>query len=307
MSDDPYGEKDYTIKPSKSHINLDGGEVIEPKCKHGNPEALCGICAEEDAMMIEIIEGRKALNAENELITQSQNDLIKQEENRQTKEDTLRELALSLDPKYGDKLYPLEVLGVYNLVLNERHMDVVTLVGMPENYIDNAIKNWVITIDKSRFANRLERVLDQDIDIRETFLLRLNYAFLLEEEEESIVIYRGCQQKLLFGEVDVEGNYIGDLESAGDLTDEDLDERAANFYSSQEKIFSRLIGTPMSTRAKIKQCLDLMGYVINFDVDEVYHNLNKANKSHFEAGLVARVAYLVFLSEDSSSLPSLLD
>lgn len=231
-------------------------------------------------------------------ISVPENKIIEFEGQKDDLIEMLRKEALALSPKHGDKLYPLEVLGVYNRVLNSKSLFDLTLLGNPEEFIDDRITKWVMTFDKSRFSNRLERVLTQNKLVNEIFYLRLNYALLMEEGEDEIKICKRQVGKLTFTDsLDEEGNYTGNLSSSFDIDDKKLDEMANDFYSQKRKIKSTKTGVKKSLRIKILDKLNMVGYIVNNSLNEVYNLLRSKNEDNMEEGLIARIAYLVLVSE----------
>lgn len=227
-------------------------------------------------------------------------DLVSTEEKGDDLIESLRKEALTLNPRHGDKLYPLEVLGVYKRVHNNSFRSWLEL-GNPETFIDDRIKEYIRQVDKNRFSNRLERELIQNQITKELFLLRLNYAYLMQEGTDEINIHRGRVGSLLFSD----GEYKGPLGSAFDIEDEQLDELAEKFYKDKSNLEKKATGTKQSIREKIINRLTQMGYMINYDFDEVYYELNKRNSVVLEEGLIARIAYLVFITEEEQATPKI--
>lgn len=212
----------------------------------------------------------------------------------------LRELALKHGSGHGDKLYPLEVLGAYHVVLGSALKWDFTKHGNPEQFIDNLITDWMSKCDKNRFRNRLERCISQDKVVSDIFLLRMNYAYLLEEGKDVISIHRGRTRDIeRYGAKDEIGNVYGTESSALDLIKDKnrLDDIADSFYDTVEEISSRNTGTKTSIRNAIHAALLDYGYDINYNLDEVYHKLNEMNKNNVEKGLIGRIAYLAFETE----------
>jgi len=221
--------------------------------------------------------------------------------------DRLRKIALRYDPKHGDKLYPLEVLGAYHVVYNDLFGWDFSL-GNPETFVDNQITEWMQVCDIKKFKNRLERCLHQDEYIKKIFLLRMNYAYLMEEGKDSIAIHRGSTRSLEFyGAVDEFGIAHGDKNSSVDLIKDpaSLDHMANSFYSHIEEIRSYKTGTDNNLRGIILAMLTSYGYQVNDDLNEVYRELNEANKKCLEDGLIARIAYLAFEAEFKQRFKSL--
>lgn len=209
----------------------------------------------------------------------------------------LRELALKLNPNHGDKLYPLEVLGAYKIVNDSPLAWNFELGGNPEVFVDSQITKWMATCDRNRFKNRLERCINQDNNIKRMFLLRLNYAYLMEQGKDEITIHRGRTVNLeWYGAVDEFGVVHGAEGSSVELLKniDKLDEIANSFYSNKQILQSKATGIPLTTRQQIKMLLDGYGYSVEEDLDKVYYQLNELNKKHLEDGLVARIAYLAF-------------
>lgn len=222
--------------------------------------------------------------------------------------EELRKLALSLNPKHGDKLYPLEVLGTYHIVNKNPMKWNFDLGGSPESFVDDQITKWLNECDINKFRNRLERSLVLDENIKNIFLLRLNYALLLEEGKDEIKIHRGRTTKLeWYGAKDEFGNSFGTSGSSVDLMKdaEALDALADSFYSYEEVLSSVRTGTKLSTKQKIVVRLVQFGYKLNMDLDDVYSQLNKYNAAYLEEGLVARIAYVAFESENTVHKPNI--
>jgi len=236
------------------------------------------------------------------MINKSHLDIAKPNEDESHDLEGLRKRALALNPKHGDKLYPLEVLGAYHIV-NNSPLAWNFELGNPESFVDNQITKWMSSCDVIRFKNRLERCITQSHIIREIFLLRLNYALLMEEGKDEIVVHRGRTSKLeWYGAVDEEGNRVGNSDmSAVELikNSEMLDQLADGFYSKRDLLESYRTGTPQSLRERIAVKLIQYGYEISQDLNEVYRNLKDANKNHLEDGLIARIAYLAFEAEEN--------
>lgn len=223
------------------------------------------------------------MNPENNIIPLNNKGLIGKEKKKPlTPVEQLRKLALTLNPDHGDKLYPLEVLGAYHIVnISPASWD-FSMGGNPETFVDDQITKWMASCDIEKFKNRLERNLDQNATIRKTFLLRLNYALLMEEGKDEINIHRGATGELNGADIeDVEG----------------LDEAASAFYSSKELLSSKKTGVKLSIRQHIEMVLTSIEYNISDNLDEVYYELNKTNAANLEEGLVARIAYMVFQAE----------
>jgi hypothetical protein len=204
--------------------------------------------------------------------------------------EELRKFALIYNPKYGDDLYPLEVLGVYHIVLNDFSgwWD-FTSYGNPENFIDNQIIEWANKTDLQTFAIKMQKVIESDELIRKAFELRLNYAWLLEKNKDTITINTKRARCLIFNDnLDRENNYINE---------EELDRLADAFYIKKDKIDEKITGTPKEIRFRIKQMMDSAGIELNEDINSVYHELKKFNSKYYEEGLIGRIAYLIFINE----------
>jgi len=228
------------------------------------------------------------------------------DENNKDYIDYLRELALRCDPKHGDKLYPLEVLGSYYIMHNDGPLSWNFSLGNPEYFADIKITNWLRDNGDYRFKNRLERCLNQNDSIREIFLLRLNYAYLLEEGKDSISIHRNKTRNLEgYKSIDEIGNVYGNEDSAIDLIKDSqkLDDYANSFYDSIEEIHSCNTGTNINLRNIIHTMLLKYGYDISDNLDEVYRKLRDNNKRYLEEGLIARIGYLAFEAEFKGNGP----
>lgn len=245
----------------------------------------------------------KPVYEESEIVANTENSELSKISKKGKSEDNiieeLRKIALIYNPKHGDDLYPLEVLGVYHIVLD----DIpawwnFTKYGNPENFIDNQIIEWANKTDLAAFALKIREVLQSDELVRTAFQLRMNYAWLLKEEIDTIHIATKRAGYLAFTDMlDSEGNYIGDLQSSIDLDDEDLDKLADDFYKNKKKINEKKVGTPVEIRNRIKQVMDSAGIEMNLDVNQVYNELKKFNSTNHEAGLIGRIAYLIFINE----------
>ena len=212
----------------------------------------------------------------------------------------LREIAENYNPIMGDKLYPLEVLGVYHLVQFNHGKWSSMFHGNPETFIDDLILDWMKTCDINKFKNRLERCLYKNDKVKNLFLIRMNYAYLLEEGKDSISIHRGKHKKLEWYKAvdDLEVTH-GNHNSSIDLikNKEELERLAENFYDNIEEIKSTKTGTNNRIRQAIFAMLSNYGYDIDYDLDAVYKELNKLNRDNLEEGLIARIAYLAFEAE----------
>lgn len=324
---DPYGEKEYSIKPNNDKIKIgDNGEIhidnapptedinglLAQNDIDNNPgghqammEHMFGQAdPETDALIDEMMTGRRELEAR--IASGRDMSLFGAEDESSDPLEALRKLALSLNPKHGDKLYPLETLGVYHVVQSGNMMMWDFSMGNPEKFIDDRIVEFMNQVDVNRFKNRLERELEQNPLIKEGFRIRLNYAYLLEEGTDDIQVKTSKKQELLFCDgLDAEGNYTGTLESAQDLTNEDLDEMANEFYSNSETIEETKTGTPNTVRLRIKQLMDEAGMVMIEDLDSVYDEVRKFGQDNLEESLITRIAYLVFVSEIDPQNPLL--
>lgn len=261
-----YEKHEYSIKPNGNIIEIPDNNIIQDKSE-----------------LTEIDENHELVETDTKIENESH-------------ENILIKLAKTLNPIHGDKLYPLEVLGVYKIIHSDLVWDFYEY-GNPESFIDSKITEFLCSCDRQKFKNRLEREISENSITRKIFLLRLNYAYLLEPGKDIIEIKRNTQGNLLFQDMlDAEGNYIGKLESSK-LSNEEIEELADKFYKNSQIIQEKNTGTPHNLRDKIKFLLYNSDMEIIENLDEVYHALNKINKKYIEHGLIARVAYLAFMSE----------
>jgi len=218
-------------------------------------------------------------------------DIINHDKNKDKDLDIIEQLrikALTLNPKWNNTIYPLEVLGVYNAVLKDPLSWDFSL-GNPEAFIDDSIMTWMKKNSES-LKNNLRNCLNNDSSVRELFLLRLNYAYLLEEGKDEIVIHRIPKTGL-----DYDGSSVELMKD-----EEKLNQLSNSFYSNEELMKSIKTGTDTDVRMKILQSLQNFGYVLNYDLDEVYNKLNNMLKTEIENGLISRIAYLAFEAENNN-------
>jgi len=195
----------------------------------------------------------------------------------------LRDAAIKCNPKYGDILYPLEVLGIYKFVNNSTWFDVS--YENPETLIDKMLTEWLLNINTEIYVNNLMEILNNNMTVKNIFLIRLNYAYLLEPGIDKIEIHYNRKPRILNAEeLDAESEEL-------------LEQRENEFCENGTIINMFKTGTDQSFREIIHNALQNYGYEINTDLNVVYYELNKLSHDNVEEFLISRLAYLAMESE----------
>ena len=207
--------------------------------------------------------------------------------------EVLKNIGRRLNAQY-DVLYPIEVLGAYYAVHKGTWYSHGK--GNPEKWIDDKLSEFVATTNKEEFRNNLKMALENE-EVKYAFKLRLNYAVLLKETIDTIEIRHSARHGLPFNdELNDVNEYIGNLRSSSDLTNEEIEKRSEEFYAIRKIAKTIKNGTPEPLRIKINNFMNQSDMEINDNLNEVYMELKKFNRDNLELGLVARLAYIAFAS-----------
>lgn len=216
--------------------------------------------------------------------------------------------SFRFNAKYTDVLYPRIALAVFEMVLTGKWAE-----GNPEQAIDMILHDWLNNLkNRNDYIERLRSTLQEDRHIMECTILRLNYAALLVEDFDMITIHTGRQRALPFTSlaehVQTEYGLAYAGKNASEMTLDEIEDQANNFYKYKKVIKQRKIGVPDEKRAYIKNKILELGFVFIEDLNLVYSRLNQYLHGNYETSIIARLAYLAVMNGDdlrSGNVPRL--
>jgi hypothetical protein len=210
----------------------------------------------------------------------------------------LYDQSFKYNARYADSLYPRIALAVYDMVLTGRWIE-----GNPEQAVDIILHDWLNhQKDRDDYIKRLKSALQEDKRIMECTVLRLNYAALLVEDLDTIIIHTNRQMELPFTRlsehVQTEFGLAYTGKNASEMKLDEIEEQANNFYKSKQVIKQRKIGVSADKRSYIKNKIIELDFTFIEDLNLVYSRLNQYLYDDYETSIIARLAYLVIMSGD---------